>query len=614
MNFARPESLWLLTLFLPVVFWGVRGRLRRRRDWHALAQRGRLIRRGTLAVAAAIACLIVALAQPRWGRSATSTLAPGHDVVLIVDVSRSMGAEDAVPNRLAVAIEGAESLVRALAPEAPNRAALVAFAGRGVLLCPLTENLGAVLDSLHRLRPGAVQPGGSDLGAALDAAAEAVELEEHAQGRAFVIFSDGEDHPGRWSARLERLRQRDIVVHAVAIGDPDHGHPVADERTAQPLRFQGEPVLSRRHDASLETIAHETGGTIVKLGLSSGNLGSLYQTKIEPLARAHRESSRLSNRVEQFPLFLFAAMTLLLAGSLPAARGWSWNWRWNWFWRRPVRGLVPAGILISVAAMTTGAARAPAISRGESPAQALARGKAAYDAGRMDEALPAFEAAIAKAPGLAVPRYNAAATLFRLERYADARQRYLEARERADSSLLTKIDYALGNTALIQGDIPAAIASYDECLASTAASRALDQVRSDAAINRRFALEQAQALAVPQGLNSDDGSQSQRPERRGPRDANKRGDDTSPDTQSESDPGAGGGSPDAESQEDPGRPPTRRRRIGGAGGGGATPPGARGDSPDDRLDAALENIRAAQSRRMPDDPPPDSAADDGKDW
>ncbi len=136
---------------------------------------------------ASLVCLIVALAQPRWGRSTSPPSPPGHDVVLLIDVSRSMAAEDAVPNRLAVAIESAESLVNALFEEPANRAAVVAFAGRGVLCYPLTENLGAVLDALHRLRPGLVRPGGTDLGAALDVALEAVDPQEHAQGRAIVV-------------------------------------------------------------------------------------------------------------------------------------------------------------------------------------------------------------------------------------------------------------------------------------------------------------------------------------------------------------------------------------------------------------------------------------------
>jgi Ca-activated chloride channel family protein len=613
MNFARPELLWLFTLFVPVLIWGIRGRLRRRRDWQALAQRGRVSRQGTLALVGSIACLIVALAQPRWGSGGSGTLPPGHDVVLIVDVSRSMAAQDAVPYRLAAAIEVAESLVRALAPKPTDRVGLVGFAGRGVLFCPLTENLGAVLDALHRLRPGAVRPGGTDLGAALDAAMDAVKLEEHAQGRAFVVLSDGEDHPGRWASRLDRLRQNDIVVHTIAIGDPERGQSLTDEKTSQPLVYRGQPVISQRSDLALEAIARETGGTLVKLGLASGDLGSLYQTKIEPLARQRREASRLADRVERFPLLLFAALTLLVAGCMPAGRGWSWTWRWMWGWRPPARGFVLGGLVAALAGMATGAAQAPPTSQGETAAEALRRGTAAYDGGKTTDALPAFEAAILRAPKLAVPRYNAAATLFRLERYAEARQRYLEARERAGNVLRVKIDYALGNTALMQGDIAAAIAHYDECLASTDRRANLDQVRSDAAINRQFALEQSQALAFPQGMNSDQQSPSQRPDGRGSRNPSKPG-DTSPDGQSEADPGGGGGNPDADSQGDPEHPALRRRRMRGAGGTGSSSAGARGDSPDDRLDAALENIRAAENRRLAEEPPPDAPAEDGKDW
>ena len=177
MSFARPELLWLLTILVPLSIWTIRGRWRRRKRWQSLAQRGRPSRDGTPGIVASIVCLIIALAQPRWGHLPGSALPPGHDLVLVIDVSRSMAAEDAVPNRLAVAVEMAESLVRPLGRDPSNRAAVVAFAGRGVLRCPLTENLGAVLDALDRLQPGSVKPGGTDLGAALDAAIDAVAVD-----------------------------------------------------------------------------------------------------------------------------------------------------------------------------------------------------------------------------------------------------------------------------------------------------------------------------------------------------------------------------------------------------------------------------------------------------
>src|SRR5262249_46982723 len=141
----------------------------------------------------AVVCLILALAQPRWGRGAGPPLPPGHDVVLLVDTSRSMGAEDAVPNRLGVATEAAGSLLSALGRQRGHRVAVGAFAGRGRQRCPLTENLGAVADVLARLTPGDVQPGGTDLGAGLEAALEAFDSQEHSEGKTIILFTDGED-------------------------------------------------------------------------------------------------------------------------------------------------------------------------------------------------------------------------------------------------------------------------------------------------------------------------------------------------------------------------------------------------------------------------------------
>jgi Ca-activated chloride channel family protein len=625
MGFARPELLWLLTILVPLSIWTIRGRWRRRKRWQSLAQRGRPSRDGTPGIVGAIICLIIALAQPRWGNLPGSTLPPGHDLVLVIDVSRSMAAEDAVPNRLAMAVEMADSLVKPLGQDPANRAAVVAFAGRGVLRCPLTENLGAVRDALHRLQPGCVKPGGTDLGAALDAALEAfaADQQEHAQGRAIAIFSDGEDHADRWRSRIDRLRERDIVVHTVSIGDASSGHPVPADKSAEPLTFRGEKVLSKRTDTFLEAIANGTGGTIVKLGLASSDLGKLYESKIEPLARRQHEISRLAGKAERFPLFLLSAMVLLLLGCMPANRRWYWHWHWHWYlsWRgslrshRFARALGPVLLLVTMTVLAGGAADSQPRPTAESAESAVARGTDAYDDRRFDTALAAFQAAIDRAPDLAVPRYNAAATLFQLKQYARAREFYLEARQRAHAALRTKIDYALGNTALALGEIAAAIRAYDDCLASTAGGARLDQVRRDAAINRKFAVEQAESPAIADSENPDDPSRSPRRDGRRGSDPRENGDDNSPDSQADSGSGDAGTNPDGGDPEKSNRPPNRRRRTGGAGGAGRGPQGALGDSPDDRLDAALEHIRqAAESRRLPEESPPDSPANEGKDW
>jgi Ca-activated chloride channel family protein len=634
MSFAHPEFLWLLTLVPVLLLWAIRGRLRRVRAWEVLGQRGQVPSTGSMWWLGSIACMIVAMAQPRWGRLASEPLPPGHDAILLVDVSRSMAVEDAVPNRLAVAVESAQRLVEALALEPANRAAVVAFAGRGVLRCPLTENLGAVLDVLRNLRPGGVRPDGTDLGAGLEVALEAVPPQEHAQGQAIVVFSDGEDHAERWRPRLERLRNLDVVVHAVLIGEADQDHPVPSGIPGTPLLYHGQPALSRRVDTALEEVARQTGGAVVRLGLASADLGALYRTRIEPAARQRRESSRLGGRVDQFPLFLMAAVVMLFAGCWPPGRGW-W-WRGTWSWRRTDqtlgRGLLP----IAVAAAVSGASQSPPpeprksqgeaapasssppVTRPDSAAELVERGRAAYDERRWDAALAAFDQAILRAPDAAVPRFNAAAALFRLGHYEDARRRYLESRLRADASLRTKIDYALGNTALALSDIPGAIGFYDQCIASTAPGAALDAVRHDARINRAFAYQQqAQSLAVPQGQSSSDSPKSRRSDRQ-QRAPNRQLEGEEPEAQGQPETGPSESGPRQEDQSGKpasrDRPPRRYRRVGGAGGSRSTPPNSPGESPVDRLDTALEHIRAAQSRRLPDEPPPDTANNDRRNW
>src|SRR5262245_2041452 len=229
-DFARSWALWLLTLVPLLAGWVVRGWWRRSANWRALGQSSRLRRDGATGWFLAIVCLVLALGQPRWGRGPGPPLPPGHDVVFLVDTSRSMGAEDAVPNRLGVATEAALSLLDALGQERGNRVAVVAFAGRGRRRCPLTENLGAAAEALEELRPGDVRPGGTDLGAGIEAALEAFDTQDHAEGRTIVLFSDGEDHPGTWTSYVDLLRDSGIVLHSVAIGDPGRGHEVPSGR------------------------------------------------------------------------------------------------------------------------------------------------------------------------------------------------------------------------------------------------------------------------------------------------------------------------------------------------------------------------------------------------
>jgi Ca-activated chloride channel family protein len=577
---------------LALARWSAR---RRAGEWCVLGQGGRLPGDGAIAWSAAIACLIVSLAQPRWGRVPAPPLPPGRDVVLLVDDSLSMAAHDAVPDRLGVAVEAATSLVARLGREAGNRVAVVAFAGRGVLRCPLTENLSAVEDTLRSLRPGDVRPGGTDLAAGLNTALDALgsrgQQPEHAGGRTVVLFSDGEDHGGSADTMAQRAGAAGVVVHTVAIGDAEHDHPVPLPGGEGTLSYRGAPVRSRRTDTALAAIAEATGGALVPLGLAAADLGELYLQRIEPVARQKRLVFRPSERAERFGWFVLAALVLGLRGS------------WQGHHRREPRAGLPlrlVGLVVLVGVgVNAGAAKQTGDQTvGATLAQAVEAGRNAYGSGRWADALAAFERAAALDPRAAVPRYDIAATLFQMERYAEAADAYALARAGAGAALRMKTDYGLGNTALALGDVPSAIAHFDACLASQAPGADLDSVRRDAAANRRFAVESAQRNPAPP--SSERGS----PTARRPRPPQSDHEDPSP--REAHAPGQTGGADGA------GQGTQGRRGKGGAGGSGAAPPDT--GSPEDRLDSALERVRESRHHRLAESAPPDPSRTDRKEW
>ncbi len=300
--------------------------------------------------------------------------------------------------------------------------------------------------------------------------AVAVDPQEHAQGRAIVIFSDGEDHAQRWSSRLERLRQQDIVVHAVSIGDVQVGHPVPTGKADQPLTFQGQTVLSKRSDTDLEAIARGTGGTIVKLGLACrrSRLALRIQDRAAwPAASIRRRDSparpSASRSFCSRPSQCSSSAVCppdeagIGAGAGVEAR--------TGLGRCVAPGPPPYSSRLSWRPAPFNSRRKPPRNQ---PRRQWPREGTCTTRNGFEEALKSFETAIARAPQSAIAQYNAAAALFQLHRYAEARERYLEARLRASPILRIKIDYALGNTALALGELAAAIKSYDDCLSTTA--------------------------------------------------------------------------------------------------------------------------------------------------
>ena len=607
--FAEPGRLWLLVLLAVVALFVARGASRRRTEWAALGLIGRPPSNGVWLWWVAGFCSILALAGPRWGRQPGIERPPGHDLVLMIDVSRSMGAEDAVPDRLHLATRAARSLLDQLRAEPGDRAALVAFAGRAVVRCPLTASLTSVADRLDELLPGSVEPGGTDLGAGLLVTLDLFDATEHAEGRSIVIFSDGEDHEGTWPSVIGPLVDAQIPVHVVAVGDPERSTPVpALTDLARSAESSPSPPLTRRNDAALTQLAYATGGAVVPLGLVAPDLGLLYRDVIRPTTRDQRPPPRFSERANRATVCLAAALAAGVWGTWPLSRRQFAANRAN-SQRGSAWGRVLIVALIALTLLVIALAATP-ISPDAAAESATTRGTTAYRAGQFAEALAAFEEAIALAPTNPVGSYDAGAALFELGRFPKAVACYDVARDLATrqgwTSLTAKIAYASGNCLAMIGDFAGAIQQYDECLAATSRRSDLSALRRDAAINREYAIAQ---LTPPPERSAGDQPGGNEPDNSSDPPGPKS--DPRPDpTQNPNSPSTGNESADGSDASSAGK-----RGPGGAGGSGAALPES--DSPAGQLEAALRRIRSAKEKHpeSPRQPPrPAGGRNSGKDW
>jgi Ca-activated chloride channel family protein len=317
-HFAWPAGLPLL-LLVPVAFvlLLMADRARRRRVEHVvgprvrahaaeLGIRRRRLRPALFAVAALLA--LFAVLQPVWGTASDATTRRGVDIVVCLDVSRSMLARDVEPDRLAFA----KARIRALSERAAgDRMALVLFAGEATLAVPLTRDLPSFADLADMASPLSVPLGGTDLGAALKTALGALEGRT-GQHEAVVLMTDGDDPDARGLRLAETARDRGITVHCVGLGSL-RGAKIPVEGAAGETFLKdraGREVVTAMDGDRLSRIALTAGGTYVTAGDGAAPLLDLYEDRILPMARMTLGDGDRRDRENRFQWFLLAAFLL----------------------------------------------------------------------------------------------------------------------------------------------------------------------------------------------------------------------------------------------------------------------------------------------------------------
>jgi len=265
----------------------------------------------------AACCLGVALMDPRAAEQTEDVTRRGADVMFVVDVSRSMLAEDASPNRL----ERARTFISdAIDAMEGDRAGLIDFAGVAAVRAPLTLNYDALKAAVDGLETKDSRRGGSMLGDAIRLAAEGFPTDD--AGHAIVILTDGEDMGSDPIDAAKEAAERGIRIITVGIGDSREGAriPVGDGPARRFLVHEGEEVWSRMDAATLRDVADATGGLLVPAATAQVELGEILSRTLADLERTEGDSSvaRTTAPLFQWPAGL--ALALLVIESMISAR------------------------------------------------------------------------------------------------------------------------------------------------------------------------------------------------------------------------------------------------------------------------------------------------------
>ncbi len=258
----------------------------------------------------AIGLTALALARPQFGTRVETVRAVGQDIVIAVDLSQSMLAEDVTPNRLARA---RLAILRLMSQLDGDRIGLVAFAGDAFVQSPLTIDYSAAALFLGAMEPDLVPVPGTDLGVALRVSLDA--LAEARESRVLVVVTDGEDHEDSFEAEIQRAQESGVQIHMVGIGSPA-GVPIPEfDSQGQRQGFmrdeEGNVVTTRLDEATLRRIATGTGGRYVQAAAS----GTAFDDLIDEIAGTDGEAlddQQITQFEEQYQIFLGLALLLLL--------------------------------------------------------------------------------------------------------------------------------------------------------------------------------------------------------------------------------------------------------------------------------------------------------------
>ena len=339
MTFANPLILWALILVpLAVLFlyWMER---RRQVDLNKLGEPS-LIRRLSQSVnwngrkwrsrfwVLALALTIIALARPQWGNQVQVVEQEGVQVMVALDVSESMLAQDIKPDRLTRAKLEISDLMDKLDGD---EIGLVLFSGASFIQFPLTSDYDTARTFLDNASPRAISRPGTEIGDAIRTSLGGFDDQQNSQ-KVIVIVTDGENHQPEVLAEAEKAAEQDVIIYTIGFGSPQ-GEPIPQYGPdGSVVGFKtdqsGETVLSRLDESTLQEIARIGKGSYFHATADGSELDALT-SELDTLQAAQLESRFETTKIERFQIFLLGAvLALIISELIPTSKGESSSRSW----------------------------------------------------------------------------------------------------------------------------------------------------------------------------------------------------------------------------------------------------------------------------------------------
>lgn len=453
LTFVHPAWFWgllLLPMLVALRFWAHLRTARRLpglvspRLSHRLINGASHTRRWTVFLLQwlALTCLVTALARPQFGFEETETEIDARNLLIAIDTSRSMLADDLPPNRLSRAKLAAKDIILSL-PE--DRIGLIAFAGKPFLQAPFTVDHEAVLESVDQLDTEIIPRGGTNLSAAVDLALETIE-EAKIGKSAMILFSDGEALEGLAEVAKVRERAGNLGLSLIAVGVGTTGGSIIPEldENGSPIPGvfvkdeQGQVVRTRVDPAGLQELSRGSGG-YVQLG-GGAPLAAVVDQIRKQLTTSREESETNRIPIERFLWPLGAAVTLMIFSHLVSL-----------LWLKPLpsrRKLVPATARTALLVLLW-----PASLHAKDP---LADGQEAFERKDYEGALAAYEGSLGgKWSNRAFNRLQLGigAAAYRMNNYERAAEAYSSVAAAGTPEQRGQALYNLGNTLFRRGEL-----------------------------------------------------------------------------------------------------------------------------------------------------------------